>query len=95
MLVRHSDSKQFGGLVTDLLNTHTRGSNQYPTTLSHGFDLLVNYQTLKSYRSFDRQDHGMAFINEEDQSRLQSGRGGCTGRNSGRGGGQGRGGNGG
>ena len=49
MLVRHSDSKWFGGLVTDLLNTHTRGSNQYPTTLSHGFDLLVNYQTLKSY----------------------------------------------
>ena len=95
MLVRHSDSKRFGGLVTDLLNTHTRGSNQYPTTLSHGFDLLVNYQTLKSYRSFDQQDHGMAFINEEDQSRSQSGRGGHTGRNSRRGGSRGRGGNGG
>ena len=63
--------------------------------LSHGSDLLVNYQTLKSYRSFDRQDHGMAFINEEDQSRSQSGHRGHTGRNSGRGGGRGCGGNGG
>ena len=44
LLIRKSDPKRYGQLVLELENNHTRGADQYPTTMEQAYDMLVNYK---------------------------------------------------
>ena len=43
-----------------------RGTDQYPMTISHFYDMLVNYRNPRSTFHFDHQDHRVSFYTEED-----------------------------
>ena len=43
LFLRKSDPKRYGSLLSELQNNHTRGTDQYPMTISHAYDMLVNY----------------------------------------------------
>ena len=85
----NSDMRRYGGLIRDIENEHTRGTNTYPDTLTGSYDYLVNYKTSR-LSSNDRDEGGLAFYNEDDQSDSGRGRGG-RGRGRGGRGGRGRG----
>ena len=40
----NSDKRHYGGLIRDIENEHTRGSDTYPDTLTGAYDYLVNYK---------------------------------------------------
>ena len=40
----NSDERRYGGLICDIENEHTRGSNTHPDTLTGAYDYLVNYK---------------------------------------------------
>jgi hypothetical protein len=93
----NSDKRRYGGLICDIKNEHTRGSNTYPDTLTGAYDYLVNYNASR-LSSNDQDEGGLAFYNEDDQN--DSGRGhgdggrghgGRGGRGHRQGGGRGRG----
>ena len=50
----------------DLQNNRTRGSDQYLTTITKAYDMLVNYCNPTKQSNIDRHDTGVAFYNEED-----------------------------
>ena len=84
----NSDKYRFGGLIRDIENEHTRGSNTYPDTLTGAYDYLVNYKG--SRLSSNNQDEGgLAFYNEDDQNDSGRGRGGGGGQGCGGRGGRG------
>ena len=92
LFLRKSDPKRYGSLVSELQNNHTRGTDQYPMTISHAYDMLVNYRNPQSTFRFDRQDHGVSFYTEEDGNEDDTDtRGPSGGRGQGRGRGNGRG----
>ena len=66
-------------------------------TISHAYDMLVNYCNPRSTFRFDRQDHGVSFYTEEDGNEDDTdtrGISGGHGQGRGRGNGYGRGGRG-
>jgi hypothetical protein len=82
-ILMNSDRKRFGGLIRDIENEHTRGTNSYPTTLTEAYDYLVNYKGSRlSYN--DADEGGLLFHNDGDND--NGGPGGRGGRNGGRGG---------
>jgi hypothetical protein len=38
------DQRRYGGLLRDIENEYTRGTNTYPLTLSSAYDYIVNYR---------------------------------------------------
>ena len=97
LFIRKSDPKRYGQLVAELQNNHTCGADQYPQTLTRGYELLVNYHSPRPGGRIDRQDGGVSFLNNQDdeQSNRSSDHGGGRhgrGRGQGRGSGRGRGG---
>jgi hypothetical protein len=99
LFLLRSDQNRYGGLVRDIKNEYTRGTNSYPLTLTAAYDYLVNYQAEKQARGGDGEG-GLAFYTSKEQqgdegnSAHSGGQGpGCG--NSGRGGQGGRGGRGG
>ena len=97
LFLRKSDPKRYGSLVSELQNNHTRGTDQYPMTISHAYDMLVNYRNPRSTFCFDCQDHGVSFYTEEDGNEDDTdthGPSGGRGQGRGRGNGHGRGGRG-
>ena len=61
-------------------------------TISHAYDMLVNYCNPQSTFRFDRQDHGVSFYTEEDGNEDDTDtRGPSGGHGQGRGCGNGRG----
>jgi hypothetical protein len=42
--LKHADKHRYTLLVTDLENQYTRGTDQYPTTITEAYNLLVNYK---------------------------------------------------
>ena len=99
LFIRKSDPKRYGPLLAELQNNHTRGSDQYPQTLTRGYELLVNYRSPRPGGRIDRQDGGVSFLNNQDdeQSNRFSDRGGGRhghGKGRGRGAGRGQGGRG-
>jgi hypothetical protein len=56
----NSDKRRYGGLIRDIENEHTRGSNTYPDTLTGAYDCLVNYKA-KWLSSNDQDEGGLAF----------------------------------
>ena len=90
LFIRKSDPKHYGQLVAELQNNHTHGSDQYPQTLTRGYELLVNYHSLRPGGRIDRQDGCVSFLNNQDDE--QSNRSSdCGGERHGRGRGWGRG----
>jgi hypothetical protein len=85
----NSDQRCYGGLIRDIENEHTRGTDTYPSTLGGAYDYLVNYKCPRM-SSNDQDEGGLAFLHEDDQSDSGRGRGG-GGRGRGRGGRGGRG----
>ena len=74
----NSDKRRYGGLIRDIENEHTRGSNAYPDTLTGAYDYLVNYKA--SRLSSNDQDKGrLAFYTKDDQNNSGQGRGGDGG----------------
>ena len=63
----NSDKRRYGGLIRNIENEHTRGSNTYPDTLTGAYDYLVNYKA-EQLSSNDQDEGGLAFYNEDDQS---------------------------
>mmetsp|Transcript_7775 Transcript_7775/g.11227 ORF Transcript_7775/g.11227 Transcript_7775/m.11227 type:complete len:158 (+) Transcript_7775:288-761(+) len=75
-----------GGLVRDIENEHTCGTNSYPETLTSAYDYLVNYKAactsnnnadkggLNFYADHDQQDQG---CRRGDGGSIRGGRGGC------------------
>ena len=45
LFIRKSDPKCCGQLIVELQNNHTCGTDQYPQTLTRGYELLVNYHS--------------------------------------------------
>jgi hypothetical protein len=63
----NSDRRRYGGLICDIENEHTRGSNTYPDTLTGAYDYPVNYKAERL--SNNDQDKGkLAFYNKDDQN---------------------------
>jgi hypothetical protein len=81
--IMNSDQKIFGGLIRDIENEHTHGTNSYPTTLTEAYDYFVNYKGIR-LSSNDADEGGLLFYNDGDSD--TGGRGGRGGRNGGRGG---------
>ncbi len=81
----NSDSRRCGGLIRDIENEHTRGTNSCTVTLAGAYDYLVNYKASRLTNN-DQDEGGLAFHNDDDQT---GGRGYYSGR--GRGGHEGRG----
>ena len=98
LLIRLSDPKRYSTLIVNSQNNHTRGTDEYPTTIAKAYDMLVHYRNPSRQPRMDRQDMDMSFYNEDDgndrahtyQSQAdQRGRGGgkgCGHGNCGRGG---------
>ena len=45
VFIQGADKRRYSSLITSLQNNHTKGTNQYPTTLSDAFNLLTTYKT--------------------------------------------------
>ena len=75
MLIQQSDPKWYSGLVMDLKNNHTHGSDQYPMTITKASDMLLNYKHVKNQGQFDWQDLGGAFYCKDNGAPNSSG--GC------------------
>jgi hypothetical protein len=75
----NSNKRRYGGLIRDIENEYTRGSNtSYPDTLTGAYDYLVNYRA--SQLSSNDQDKGrLAFYTKDDQNNSGQGRGGDGG----------------
>jgi hypothetical protein len=85
-ILMNSDRKRFGGLIRDIENEHTRGTNSYPTTLTEAYDYLVNYKGSR-LSSNDADEGGLSLYNDGDNDNGgRGGHGGHGGRNGGRGG---------
>ena len=94
LFIRKSDPKCYGQLIAELQNNHTHGTDQYPQTLTRGYELLVNVNSLRPGGRIDRQDGGVSFLNNQDDEQFNrsSNRGGgrhVRGRRRGRGSGRG------
>ena len=78
LFIMKSDPKCYGQLVVELQNNHTRGTDQYPQTLTRGYVVLVNYHSPRPGGRIDQQDGGVSFLNNHDdeQSNRSSDRGG-------------------
>ena len=59
--------RQYGMLLANIQNNHTRSADQYPKTMTKAYEMIVNYKNLKATTRFDRQDHGMSFYNEDKE----------------------------
>ena len=59
----------YGGLIRDIENEHTRGTNTYPNTLTGAYDYLVNFKASRLSNN-DQDEGGLEFYNEE-KYRLQ------------------------
>ena len=96
ILLTKSDPKRYAALVNDIENGHSRGRDDYPTTLAGAYDMLVNYKSPHQAVRLQHQETGIAFVqedNEDDTTRNRTSNPG--GRGGGRGGGRtGRGGRG-
>lgn len=94
MFLVNSDKKQYGGLIRDIENEYTRGSDTYPTTLSAAYDYIVNYRADRTHQG-EIDEGRLAFYTRDENDPSSRGRGG-RGRGGGRGpgGGRGRGGRG-
>ena len=79
----NSDKHCYGGLIRDIENEHTQGSDTYPDTLTGAYDYLVNYKASRLSRN-DQDEGRLAFYTEDDQN--DSGRGHGGGSRGGRGG---------
>jgi hypothetical protein len=73
----NSDRKRYGGLIRDIENEHTRGTDSYPNTLTEAYDYLVNYKGNRT-NSNDSEEGGLSFYN--DGANEHGGRGGRGGR---------------
>ena len=92
LFLRKSDPKQYGSLLSELQNNDTRGTNQYPMTISHAYDMVINYCNPRSTFHFDCQNHRVSFYTEEDGKEDDTDtRGPSGGRGQGRGRGNSRG----
>jgi hypothetical protein len=47
----NSDQRRYGGLVRNIENEHTRGTDTYPTTLAGAYDYLVNYKGVRDKKN--------------------------------------------
>ena len=56
----NNDKCRYGGLICNIENEHTCGSNTYPDTLTGAYDCLVNYKA-KWLSSNDQDEGGLAF----------------------------------
>ena len=65
LILRKADPKQYGMLLANIQNNHTRSADQYPKTMTKEYEIIVNYKNPKATTRFDRQDHGMFFYNED------------------------------
>jgi hypothetical protein len=88
--LRSSDPVRYGALLADVENSHTRGQDSYPTTLTTmAYEMLVNYVN-PNRNSGSGESHGLSFYqessNERDHGSTAGGRGG-RGFGRGRGGG--------
>ena len=63
----NSNKRRYGGLIRDIENEHTRGTNTYPDTLTRAYDYLVNFKTSRLSNN-DQDEGGLAFYNEDDQN---------------------------
>ena len=63
-LLINSDKHCYGGLIHDIKNEHTRGTNTYPDTLTEAYDYLVNFKASRLSNN-DQDKGGLAFYNEE------------------------------
>jgi hypothetical protein len=70
----NSDKRRYGGLIRDIENEHTRGSNSYPVTLTGAYDYLVNYKASRLSNN-DQDKGGLAFYNDEQFEHGRGGRG--------------------
>ena len=60
------DQRHYGMLINDIQNNHTRGTDQYPRTITAVYDLMVNYQSPTAALQFDQQDQEVSFYTEDD-----------------------------
>ena len=68
LFIQKSDPQRYGQLVLELENNHTRGADQYPTTIEQAYDMLVNYKSTRSNNRFDRQDFGVAYYGDDSNN---------------------------
>ncbi len=70
MFLVNSDRQCYGGLIHDIKNEYTRGSDTYPTTLSTAYDYIVNYRLAKTHDNNIDEQGGVAFYTQgnEDNS---------------------------
>ena len=72
LFIRKSDPKRYGQLVLELENNHTRGADQYPTTMERAYDMLVNYKSMRNNNRFDRQDFGVAYYSDDNNNNVDT-----------------------
>ena len=68
MFLRHADRRRYGNMMADLENSHTRGTDEYPKTMTSAYDYLVNYRAHKHTNPSTTSD-GVAYFSNERQVR--------------------------
>jgi hypothetical protein len=64
--LRASDKVRFGKLLEDLENNYTKGGNNYPTTVTSAYNLVVNYKNYqKPATRLINNSEGVSFANVE------------------------------
>ena len=66
LLLTKSDPWQYGSLVVDIENQHTRGQDRYPETMSTAYDMLVHYQNPTPSVQLQQQDSGVSFYQHDE-----------------------------
>ena len=49
--LKRSDKARYGQLLTDLKKQHSRGTDQYPKTVTEAYNLLVSYKKTENNRT--------------------------------------------
>jgi hypothetical protein len=76
LFIVKSDSKRYGALIATLQNDFISGHDRYPNTLNAAYTMLVNYVNPTRDQTFDIQDGGLSYFNDEDEDvQLDQGRG--------------------
>jgi len=63
LLMKNSDQKKYGTLLTGLASQYSMGNSQYPKTITSATDVLVNHK----YDNYDPKKWGNRKQNEENQ----------------------------